>query len=211
MGLPIVKQNPMAFLVLVRHGQSTANLAGVFTGWLDVALTPQGEAEAQVAGAKLRDFHFDQAYCSTLVRSKRTLELILSQLHQDAVPVHAADALRERMYGALQGLNKAETVLKYGAEQVNLWRRSYEDAPPEGENLHHTQERVVAYYEQQIVPQLRQGRHVLVVSHGNTLRALRMQIEGLSVPQVEALEIPTGSVRVYDLTPAMVIRQMYDL
>jgi 2,3-bisphosphoglycerate-dependent phosphoglycerate mutase len=201
----------MAFLVLVRHGQSTANLAGVFTGWLDAALTPQGEAEAQAAGARLRDFHFAQAYCSTLVRSKRTLELILSQLHQDAVPVHASDALRERMYGALQGRNKAETVRKYGAEQVNRWRRSYEDAPPQGETLHHTQERVVAYYEQEIAPQLRQGRHVLVVSHGNTLRALRMQLEELSVDQVEALEIPTGGVRVYDLTPAMAIRQMYDL
>ncbi|TGE25120.1 2,3-bisphosphoglycerate-dependent phosphoglycerate mutase [Hymenobacter aquaticus] len=201
----------MAFLVLVRHGQSVANLANVFTGWLDVVLTPQGEDEARAAGTKLRDFHFDQAYCSTLVRSKRTLELILAQLHQDTVPVHATDALRERMYGALQGLNKTETVLKYGQEQVNRWRRGYDDAPPEGETLHHTQERVVSYYEQEIVPQLRLGRHVLVVSHGNTLRALRMQLEGLSVAQVEALEIPTGGVRVYILTPELSISRMYDL
>lgn len=201
----------MASLVLVRHGQSVANLANVFTGWLDVALTPQGEAEAQAAGAKLRNFHFDQAYCSTLVRSKRTLELILSQLHQGSVPVHASDALRERMYGALQGLNKAETIRKYGPEQVNLWRRSYEDAPPEGETLHHTQERVVAYFELEIAPQLRLGRHVLVVSHGNTLRALRMQLEGLTVAQVEALEIPTGGVRVYELAPDLAIQHLYDL
>ncbi|UOQ50784.1 2,3-bisphosphoglycerate-dependent phosphoglycerate mutase [Hymenobacter cellulosivorans] len=201
----------MATLVLVRHGQSVANLANVFTGWLDVALTPQGEAEARAAGAKLRDFHFDQAYCSTLVRSRHTLELILEQLHQATVPVHAADALRERMYGALQGLNKAETVRKYGLTQVNTWRRSYEDAPPEGETLHHTQERAVAYYEQEIAPQLQRGQHVLVVSHGNTLRALRMQLESLTVAQVEALEIPTGGVRVYELTADLHIGRMWDL
>ncbi|MCB2408014.1 2,3-bisphosphoglycerate-dependent phosphoglycerate mutase [Hymenobacter lucidus] len=201
----------MGFLVLVRHGQSVANLANVFTGWLDVALTPQGEAEARQAGAKLRDFHFDQAYCSTLVRSKLTLTLILEQLHQATVPVHAADALRERMYGSLQGLNKAETIRRYGQPQVDRWRRGYEDAPPDGETLHHTQQRVVAYYEQEIAPQLRLGKHVLVVSHGNTLRALRMQLEHLSVAQVEALEIPTGGVRVYELTPMLTASRMYDL
>jgi 2,3-bisphosphoglycerate-dependent phosphoglycerate mutase len=201
----------MSLLVLVRHGQSEANLANVFTGWLDVALTPQGEAEARQAGQRLHDFHFDVAYCSTLVRSRRTLELILEHLHQDSVPVTAADALRERMYGELQGLNKAETILKYGETQVNRWRRSYEDAPPGGETLHYTQERVFAYFETEIAPQLRLGENVLVVSHGNTLRALRMQLENLSVAQVEALEIPTGGIRVYDLDPALGTRRAYDL
>ncbi|RYU78064.1 2,3-bisphosphoglycerate-dependent phosphoglycerate mutase [Hymenobacter persicinus] len=201
----------MALLVLVRHGQSVANLANVFTGWLDVALTPQGEAEARQAGQRLHALHFDLAYCSTLIRSRRTLELILAQLHQDSVPVVAADALRERMYGALQGLNKAETIRKYGEDQVNRWRRSYEDAPPEGETLHHTQQRVFAYFETEIGPQLRRGKNVLVVSHGNTLRALRMQLEGLSVAQVEALEIPTGGIRAYDLDPDLRIRRAWDL
>jgi len=201
----------MSLLVLVRHGQSVANLANVFTGWLDVELTPLGEDEARQAGQRLHDFHFDLAYCSTLVRSRRTLELILAHLHQDSVPVKAADALRERMYGALQGLNKAETILKYGQDQVNLWRRSYEDAPPEGETLHHTQERVFEYFNAEIAPQLRLGRNVLVVSHGNTLRALRMQLEGLSVAQVEALEIPTGGIRVYDLDEQLNIRKASDL
>lgn len=201
----------MGLLVLVRHGQSVANLANVFTGWLDVALTPRGEAEARAAGARLRDVHFDQAYCSTLIRSKLTLTLILEQLHQATVPVRAADALRERMYGSLQGLNKAETILRYGQPQVDLWRRGYDDAPPDGETLHHTRQRVVEYYEQEIAPQLRPGRRVLVVSHGNTLRALRMQLENLTVAQVEALEIATGGVRVYELTPALSISRMYDL
>jgi 2,3-bisphosphoglycerate-dependent phosphoglycerate mutase len=201
----------MALLVLVRHGQSVANLANVFTGWLDVALTPQGEEEAQQAGRRLHAFHFDLAYCSTLVRSRRTLELILAELHQDAVPVKESDALRERMYGDLQGLNKAETVQKYGAEQVNRWRRSYEDAPPGGETLHHTQQRVFEYFGQEIGPQLQRGQNVLVVSHGNTLRALRMQLEGLSVAQVEALEIPTGGIREYELDAQLRILRASDL
>ncbi|MCC3157132.1 2,3-diphosphoglycerate-dependent phosphoglycerate mutase [Hymenobacter sp. 15J16-1T3B] len=201
----------MAQLVLVRHGQSEANLAGVFTGWLDVPLTPQGEAEAREAGQRLHNFHFDAAYCSTLVRSRRTMELILSELHEDNIPVYAADALRERMYGALQGLNKAETIARYGLEQVTRWRRGYEDAPPEGETLHHTLDRVVAYYNEVLAPALRAGQSLLVVSHGNTLRALRMQLEGLTVAQVEALEIPTGGIRVYELTRELAIGSMTDL
>ncbi|GAB3826012.1 2,3-bisphosphoglycerate-dependent phosphoglycerate mutase [Hymenobacter jeollabukensis] len=201
----------MSQLVLVRHGQSEANLAGVFTGWLDVPLTPQGEAEAREAGRRLHDFHFDAAYCSTLVRSRRTLELILAELDESSLEIHAADALRERMYGALQGLNKAETIARYGLEQVTRWRRSYEDAPPEGETLHHTLDRVVAYYNEVLAPALRAGQRLLVVSHGNTLRALRMQLEGLTVAQVEALEIPTGGIRVYELNPDLVITSMSDL
>ncbi|RAK69999.1 2,3-bisphosphoglycerate-dependent phosphoglycerate mutase [Hymenobacter edaphi] len=201
----------MSQLVLVRHGQSEANRAGVFTGWLDVPLTPRGEAEARGAGRRLHDFHFDAAYCSTLVRSRRTLELILAELNQASLAIHAADALRERMYGALQGLNKAETIARYGLEQVTRWRRSYEDAPPEGETLHHTLDRVVAYYNEVLVPALRAGQRLLVVSHGNTLRALRMQLEGLTVAQVEALEIPTGGIRAYELSPALVITSMADL
>ncbi|MBD2721084.1 2,3-bisphosphoglycerate-dependent phosphoglycerate mutase [Hymenobacter armeniacus] len=201
----------MPLLVLVRHGQSEANLANVFTGWLDVPLTPQGEEEARAAGRKLHGLRFDAAFCSTLLRSFRTLELILEEIGQPAIPVYATDALRERMYGALQGHNKLEAVHEYGAEQVARWRRGYDDAPPAGESLHHTLDRVVRYYDDTLVPALRAGRNLLVVSHGNTLRALRMQLDGLSVPEVEAMEIPTGAIRVYEFTPELVIQAVHDM
>ncbi|MDO7852515.1 2,3-bisphosphoglycerate-dependent phosphoglycerate mutase [Hymenobacter convexus] len=201
----------MPLLVLVRHGQSEANLANVFTGWLDVPLTSQGEEEARAAGRKLRGLHFDVAFCSTLGRSFHTLELMLEEIGQLTIPVYASDALRERMYGALQGHNKLEAMHEYGAEQVARWRRSYDEAPPAGESLHQTLDRVVSYYHDVLLPSLEAGRNLLVVSHGNTLRALRMKLDGLSVAQVEALEIPTGAIRVYELTPALAIQAVRDL
>ncbi|MCI1189542.1 2,3-bisphosphoglycerate-dependent phosphoglycerate mutase [Hymenobacter sp. DH14] len=187
----------MALLVLVRHGESTANLANVFTGWLNVALSPKGEEEALVAAEKLRGFHFDAAYSSDLLRSERTLDLIVSRPAWATIPVHHVAALRERMYGDLQGLNKAETALKYGQAQIDIWRRSYAVAPPGGESLQQTQARVVKFYDAEIVPQLRAGRDILLVAHGNTLRALRMYLEQLTPVQVESLEIVTGGVHVY--------------
>lgn len=188
----------MALLVLVRHGESTANLANVFTGWLDVPLSPIGELEAAAVAEKLRDFHFDAAYCSTLIRAVRTLEIILAAIGQTDIPVQHAEALRERMYGDLQGLNKAETILKYGQAQVDIWRRSYEVAPPGGESLRQTQERTLAYYQAEMAPRLRAGQNLLLVAHGNTLRALRMSLEGLTPAQVETLEIVTGGVHLYE-------------
>ncbi len=201
----------MALLVLVRHGESTANLANVFTGWLDVALSPTGEAEARAVADKLRGFHFDIAYSSTLIRAERTLEIIVARPAWATITVRHADALKERMYGDLQGLNKTETVLKYGQAQVDQWRRSYAVAPPNGESLQQTQARVVKFYEAELVPLLRAGKNILVSSHGNTLRALRMYLEHLTPKQVEGLEIVTGSVHVYRFDANLAIAEMYNL
>ncbi len=194
---------PMALLVLVRHGESTANLANVFTGWLDVPLSPKGEEEARLVAEKLRGFHFDAAYSSTLFRAERTLDLIVARPAWATIPVHHVDALKERMYGDLQGLNKAEIAAKYGQAQVDIWRRSYDVAPPGGESLQQTQARTVQFYEADLVPQLRAGKNLLVVAHGNTLRGLRMYLEHLTPEQVTALEIVTGGVHVYRFDAAL--------
>ena len=201
----------MALLVLVRHGESTANLANVFTGWLNVALSPTGEAEALAVAGKLHAFQFDAAYTSTLIRAERTLAIILTAIGQADIPVHRTEALRERMYGDLQGLNKAEVALKYGQAQVDIWRRSYDVAPPNGESLQQTQTRTVAYYEQEMAPKLRQNQNLLLVAHGNTLRGLRMYLEKLTPEQVVSLEIVTGSVHVYRLDNQLATVEMYDL
>lgn len=201
----------MALLVLVRHGESTANLANVFTGWLDVALSPTGEAEAHAVAEKLHAFRFDAAYTSTLMRAERTLAIILTSIGQASIPVYRTAALRERMYGDLQGLNKAEVALKYGQAQVDIWRRSYDVAPPNGESLQQTQARTVAYYEQEMAPKLRQGQNLLLVAHGNTLRGLRMYLEKLTPAQVTSLEIVTGSVHVYHLDSELAIGEMHNL
>jgi 2,3-bisphosphoglycerate-dependent phosphoglycerate mutase len=187
----------MGLLVLVRHGESTANLANVFTGWLDVALSPKGDDEAQQVAEKLRGFHFDAAYSSTLIRAERTLDIIVARPAWATIPVHHVEALKERMYGDLQGLNKAEIALKYGQSQVDEWRRSYDVAPPNGESLQQTQTRAVQFFEAEIAPQLRAGKDILIVSHGNTLRGLRMYLEKLTPEQVVALEIVTGGVHEY--------------
>ena len=187
----------MAILVLVRHGESTSNLANIFTGWLDVPLSPTGEAEARTVAEKLRGYHFDAAYSSDLIRAERTLDIIVARPAWATIPVHHAGALRERMYGDLQGLNKTETALKYGQAQIDTWRRSYAVPPPGGESLQQTQARAVKYFEAEIAPQLRAGRDILVVSHGNTLRGLRMYLEHLTPEKVESLEILTGGICVY--------------
>ena len=187
----------MATLVLVRHGESTANLANVFTGWLDVPLSPTGEAEAHTVAEKLRGYHFDAAYSSDLIRAGRTLDIIVARPAWATIPVHHAAALRERMYGDLQGLNKAETALKYGQGQVDIWRRSFAVPPPGGESLQQTQARAVPFFEAEIAPKLRAGQDILVVSHGNTLRGLRMYLEHLTPVEVESLEIVTGGICVY--------------
>ena len=201
----------MSLLVLVRHGESTANLANVFTGWLDVALSPTGEEEARTAAEKLRTFHFDAAYSSTLIRAERTLDIIVARPAWATIPVRHVEALKERMYGDLQGLNKAEIALKYGQAQVDIWRRSYDVAPPNGESLQQTQARTVKFYEAEIAPQLRAGKDILVVSHGNTLRGLRMYLEQLTPTQVEALEIVTGGIHVYHFDADLNIVEMRNL
>ncbi len=180
-------------LVLVRHGQSQWNLENRFTGWTDIPLTEEGIEEAKHAGELLKDYHFDQAFTSALSRAQETLRLILEVTEQTDLPIERDAALNERHYGDLQGLNKAETALKFGDEQVHLWRRSYNVAPPNGESLKDTRERVIPYYEAHILPLLEASKNVLVVAHGNSLRALVMVLDGISERDIPEVNIPTGA------------------
>jgi len=189
----------MARLVLLRHGESQWNLENRFTGWVDVPLSPRGIQEAKDAGEKLRSFTFDRAFTSVLARATETLRLVLDTIGQTSIPIEKDKALNERMYGELQGLNKAETAKKYGEEQVKIWRRSYDVRPPGGESLKDTAERVLPYYEQTIKPYLLKGEAVLVAAHGNSLRALIMELEQLPREQVLELNIPTGAPLLYEL------------
>jgi 2,3-bisphosphoglycerate-dependent phosphoglycerate mutase len=170
-----------------------------FTGWVDVDLTAKGEDEARSAGQRLTGLQFDQAFCSVLTRAKRTLDYMLAETGQSDCPITCDAALNERMYGDLQGLNKDETVARFGAEQVHQWRRSYDIPPPGGESLKDTADRVIPYYEACIAPLLRSGQNILVVAHGNSLRALVMALEGLSPEQILQFELPTATPRVYRL------------
>ncbi|MCE9535966.1 MAG: 2,3-bisphosphoglycerate-dependent phosphoglycerate mutase [Nitrospirae bacterium] len=192
----------MARLVLLRHGESQWNLENRFTGWVDVPLTPRGIQEAKNAGDKLRGFTFDRAFTSVLARANETLRLVLEGIGQSDLPVVKDKALNERMYGELQGLNKAETANKYGEAQVKVWRRSYDIPPPGGESLKDTAERVLPYYEQTIKPYLLKGETILIAAHGNSLRALTMELEQLSREQVLELNIPTGAPVLYELDGA---------
>lgn len=189
----------MARLVLLRHGESQWNLENRFTGWVDVPLTPKGIQEAKNAGEKLRGFTFDRAFTSVLERANETLRLALDVIGQPKIPIERGKALNERMYGDLQGLNKAETAKKYGEAQVKIWRRSYDVPPPGGESLKDTAERVLPYYEQTIKPYLLKGETILIAAHGNSLRALIMELEQLSREQVLELNIPTGAPLLYEL------------
>jgi 2,3-bisphosphoglycerate-dependent phosphoglycerate mutase len=189
----------MARLILLRHGESQWNLENRFTGWVDVPLSPRGIQEAKDAGEKLRSFTFDRAFTSVLARANETLRLVLEIIGQTGIPIEKDKALNERMYGELQGLNKDETVKKYGAAQVKIWRRSYDVPPPGGESLKDTAERVLPYYEQTIKPYVLKGDTILVAAHGNSLRALVMELEQLSREQVLELNIPTGAPLLYEL------------
>ncbi len=189
----------MARLILLRHGESQWNLENRFTGWVDVPLSPRGIQEAKDAGEKLRSFTFDRAFTSVLARANETLRLVLDIIGQTTIPIEKDKALNERMYGELQGLNKAETVKKYGEAQVKIWRRSYDVRPPGGESLKDTAERVLPYYEQTIKPYVLRGDTILVAAHGNSLRALVMELEQLSREQVLELNIPTGAPLLYEL------------
>ena len=216
----------MGTLVMVRHGQSEWNLKNLFTGWTDVDLTEQGTAEAHAAGQLLKNegLVFDIAYTSVLTRAIRTLWFILDEMDLMWIPVHRDWRLNERHYGALQGLNKAETTTQHGAEQVKIWRRSYDIPPPAvnkgddrhpihdpryqslpanelpaTESLKTTLKRVQPYWENQIVPQLKTGRNVLITAHGNSLRALAKMLESVSDEAITEFNIPTGIPRIYEL------------
>lgn len=191
----------MRQLVLARHGQSTANAANVFTGWSDAELTALGVYEAEVVAAKLkqRAIIFDVAFSSTLLRAVRSASIILGALGQaDLVPL-ANDALNERDYGELTGLNKATATRRWGADKVREWRRSYAVAPPAGESLRDTAARVLPFYLRTILPAVMREQSVLVVAHGNSLRALVMALDGLTPDEIVALELGTAATLEYEL------------
>ena len=189
----------MSQLVIFRHGQSTWNLENKFTGWVDVNLTEKGIEEAKNAGIKLKGFHFDYAYSSDLKRAQNTLSFAMQTAeHSPLIPIFNK-ALNERMYGDLQGLNKAETAKKFGDEQVKIWRRSFDIAPPNGESLKDTAARVIPYFENEIIPKLKSGKNIIIVAHGNSLRALIMYLEKMTPAQILEFEIGTGIPRSYEL------------
>lgn len=189
----------MAQLVIFRHGQSTWNLENKFTGWVDVELTAKGIEEAKNAGLKIKGFHFDYAYASALKRAQDTLSFALGTAGHPAITPIYNQALNERMYGDLQGLDKTETAEKYGAEQVKVWRRSFDVPPPNGESLKDTAARVIPYFEAEIIPKLKAGKNVVIVAHGNSLRALIMYLEKMTPEQILEFEIGTGQPRLYEL------------
>ncbi len=193
-----VNSKPMPKLILVRHGQSLWNLEDRFTGWVDVPLTAKGEEEARNAGLKLKGISIDVAYTSNLQRAQNTLRLITESMGVQ-IPTIRDEALNERHYGELQGLNKARTAEKYGAEQVHIWRRSYDVPPPGGESLKMTAERTLPFFERSILGDIAQNKDVLVVAHGNSNRSIVMKLDGLTEEQVLQLNLATGVPVVYDM------------
>jgi 2,3-bisphosphoglycerate-dependent phosphoglycerate mutase len=200
-------------LVLVRHGQSEWNAKNLFTGWKDVGLTDAGIAEARKGARALKaeGLTFDIAYTSALSRAQKTLDIILEELDQSGLETFRDQALNERDYGDLVGLNKAETAEKYGADQVQIWRRSYDIPPPGGESLKDTAERVLPYFEAHILPGVLAGKNVIVSAHGNSLRALIMRLEGLSGEEIVKREIATGAPIVYRLNADGTVAEKRDL
>jgi len=200
-------------LVLVRHGESEWNRLNMFTGWQDVDLTEEGVAEAHRAGAMLKaeGAHVDLAFTSLLKRAQNTLKIILSELDQDKLPIVFDAALNERHYGDLVGLNKDEARQRWGEEQVHLWQRSYDIAPPGGESLKDTAARVLPFYTKRIVPELQAGKNVILVAHGNSLRSLVMQLDRLTPEQVKELTISTGMPLIYRLRPDGTVAEKRDL
>jgi len=188
-------------LVLLRHGQSDWNLKNLFTGWKDIDLSPQGVEEARAAGRRLKaqGLSFDLAFTSALIRAQNTLKLVLDELGQPNLPTAADQALNERDYGELSGLNKDDARKRWGADQVQIWRRSYDVAPPGGESLKDTVARALPYYCQHILPMVLSGRRVLVSAHGNSLRALVMVLDQMTPQTIPSLELATGVPLVYRL------------
>jgi 2,3-bisphosphoglycerate-dependent phosphoglycerate mutase len=221
----------LATMVLVRHGQSQWNLENRFTGWMDIPLSMKGNQEATSAGKKLRNMRFDTIYISHLLRAIQTLHYILLELqdkripiiyHEDRrihdwehysgdrnneIPIYQSVDLAERYYGDLQGLNKAETMKKYGEHQVHLWRRSYDTNPPNGESLKDTCERTIPYYKNHILPELQAGKTILIVAHGNSLRSIIKYVENISDKDIPNVEIPTGVPIIYTFDSQMTLQK----
>ena len=193
--------NSERLLVLLRHGQSDWNLKNLFTGWKDPDLTPKGVEEAKAAGQRLKamGLSFDTAYTSALTRAQHTLDLLLAELGQTGLETTRDQALNERDYGDLSGLNKDDARKKWGEDQVHVWRRSYDIAPPGGESLKDTVARVLPYYCQHILPRVLNGQRVIVAAHGNSLRALVMVLDRLTPETIPSMELDTGVPLVYRL------------
>lgn len=214
-----------AKLILMRHGESVWNKLNLFTGWVDVPLSSKGIEESLKGGERIKDTPIDVIFTSTLVRAQMTAFLAMSVHHskkvpvvlhpheghleewakiygkeaaQNVIPVHRAWELNERMYGELQGLNKAETMEKFGKEQVQIWRRSYDIAPPNGESLALTAARAIPYFQEKVIPVLKQGLNVFIAAHGNSLRSIIMSLDGLSKEEVVRLELATGEPITYE-------------
>ena len=188
----------MTTLVLIRHGQSLWNAENKFTGWTDIGLSEKGIKEAEEAGKKLENVPFDVVHTSALIRAQKTAEIIIKKNKKSKkIPVYKDKRLNERHYGSLQGLNKKEIAEKYGAEQVHIWRRSFDVPPPDGESLKMNAERTIPYFKENIIQDLKKGKNVLVSAHGNSLRSIVMYIENISKEDVVKLEIETGVPRTY--------------
>jgi len=200
-------------LVLVRHGQSEWNLKNLFTGWKDPELTEQGIAEARAAGRKLKaqGLTFDIAFTSVLKRAQHTLDLMLAEIGQTDLPTRTNLALNERDYGDLSGLNKDDARKRWGEEQVHVWRRSYDVAPPGGESLKDTLARTLPYYVQEILPCVLRGQRTLVAAHGNSLRALIMVLDRLSPEGIVKRELATGVPIIYRLNADATVASKLDL
>lgn len=220
----------MGYLILVRHGESRWNIANRFTGWVDVPLSEVGINEALIAAKKLEGIDIDVAFTSKLERAQETLLIILAKQDRTGIfihttgkrkkwcrhkadpndkeiPIYSSEALNERYYGRLQGLNKIKTAEKYGKEQVFLWRRSYDIRPPGGESLKDTIKRAVPYFKKKIMPEIRKGKNVIVSAHGNSLRGIIKYLDNISDKDIPHLELPTGLPIIYEYNGKKLIKK----
>ena len=200
-------------LILVRHGQSEWNAKNLFTGWKDPGLTDQGVSEAKNAGKLIleQNIKFDVMYTSMLSRAQKTGDIILGILNHKEIPIIKNEALNERHYGSLAGLNKDDARKKWGDEQVHIWRRSFDMPPPDGESLKDTADRVLPYFETEIMPKVISGSSILIAAHGNSLRALIMKLDSISPEDIVKLEIPTGAPIQYEFTPDGIVDKKTNL
>jgi len=205
--------------MLLRHGESQWNLENRFTGWVDIPLSSKGEQEAREAGEKLKAYKFQKGYTSVLQRAIKTLDIVLEIIKQQNLPVERDQALNERHYGALQGLNKADIGKQYGEQQLKIWRRSYDVPPPKektklnpdgiSESLKDTAARTLPYFDSKILPDVVAGKNVIVAAHGNSLRSIVMKLDNLSREQVVELNIPTGVPLLYRYEGSNIVEHRY--
>ena len=197
-GIPHPYMKAMPLLILIRHGQSIWNAANLFTGWTDVELSEKGLLEAKDAGKKLSHINLDLVFTSNLIRAQKTAEIILEEnTKSENVNTIKDFRLNERHYGDLQGMNKDDARKEFGEEQVHIWRRSYDMPPPNGESLKMTAERTLPYFDEMIIPELKEGKNILIAAHGNSLRSIVMKLEEIDQESIVKLEIPTGVPRIY--------------